>query len=211
MTFKPLTYFLLLGSVALSFSGMAKDNKPNIPVVTDEAELRDITDTYRGPPEREKDFIPQGDGTVIDKRTGLQWMRCALGQKWAGETCEGEPYGYTWKQANKERSDFAGYSDWRLPSMWELETLVYCSNGKFMPRGKKYKELNYCQGDYQRPTLIKKVFPDSPTTLEGGFYWSSLRHLGSEYDAWGVHFYDGYSSSADMSDSLPVRLVRSGQ
>ncbi|MBS9778540.1 MAG: hypothetical protein KGV50_07270 [Gammaproteobacteria bacterium] len=64
------------------------DNKNT--VITDEAELRTTTDTYRSNSKRPKDFISQGNGTVIDKRTGLQWMRCSLGQKWTKNTFRGQ-------------------------------------------------------------------------------------------------------------------------
>ncbi len=209
MIFKPFASFLLLGGIALSFSGVAQDNESNIPVVTDEDELREITDTYRGNPDREKDFIPQGDGTVIDKRTGLQWMRCTLGQTWTGKTCEGKPYKYTLKQAMKERSNFAGYSDWRLPTIWELETLVYCSSGKFNPRAKKGKDLNSCKGDYQTPTIVTSAFPNVEPRYSP--YWSSSPS--SYYDdySWVISFYygDGYTNYKAYAHY--VLLVRGGQ
>ncbi len=211
MIFKPFASFLLLGGIALSFSGVARDNESNIPVVTDEEELRNITDTYRGNPDREKDFIPQGDGTVIDKRTGLQWMRCALGQTWTGKTCEGEPDEYTWHEAMEERSDFAGYNDWRLPTMWELETLVYCSSGKFRPRGEKYKYLNGCRGRYQHPTLVKSAFPSAVNAS----YWSSslVEHNNKDVwpeDVWLVYFDNGSRSCIKYYYNY-VRLVRSNR
>ncbi len=207
MILKPLTYFLVFSNIALSFSSIAKEN---IPVVTDEAELRNITDTYRGNPEREKDFIPQGDGTVIDKRTGLQWMRCALGQKWTGKTCEGRAAEYNWEQANKERSNFAGYNDWRLPTIWELETLVYCNSGKFKSRGKKDNDLNPCKGHYQSPTIVTWAFPNS--TPKGSTYWSSSPYTDNYNDVWAVSFYFGLGGD-DSSKSYDnhVRLVRAGQ
>lgn len=95
----------------LSNTSSSKPQRPNIPVVTDEAELRRITDTWRVHPSRQDDFLPQGDGTVTDQRTGLQWMRCGMGQKWTGKTCEGKGYEYTWQQALEIRHRFAGYSE----------------------------------------------------------------------------------------------------
>ncbi len=80
-----LTTVLYLALAILSMPSAYADKKYK--VVSDEAELRKITDNYRSDPNRPKDFIPQGNGTVIDKRTGLQWMRCSLGQEWTGETC----------------------------------------------------------------------------------------------------------------------------
>ncbi len=208
MTFKPLTYFLFLSSIALLFSCTdEQDSKLDISLVTDEAELRNITDAYRGNPEREEDFIPQGNGTVIDKRTGLQWMSCSLGQQWTGETCTGQPSKYNWEQANKERSNFAGYSDWRLPTIWELGTLVYCSSGKFEPRDEKHKILQPCKGDYQSPTIVTSAFPNT----QRSWYWSSSQVTFTDTMAQAVIFYLGRTYSDYKRQGYYVRLVRNGQ
>jgi len=34
-------------------------------------------------------FTDNGDGTVTDQATGLQWKRCSEGQDWSGGTCTG--------------------------------------------------------------------------------------------------------------------------
>jgi hypothetical protein len=54
------------------------------------------------------------------------WMRCALGQNWNGATCTGSGQAYTWQAALQaaEGSSFAGYSDWRLPDIKELSSIV---------------------------------------------------------------------------------------
>ena len=43
-----------------------------------------------------------GDGTLLDIRTGLQWMRCALGQRWSGRTCAGDAGKWTWNNLNDQ-------------------------------------------------------------------------------------------------------------
>ncbi len=66
-----------------------------------------------------------GDGTVTDMRTGLMWKQCLEGQ--TGADCSGgSATGMNWVTAlNHARShSFAGYSDWRLPNIKELESLV---------------------------------------------------------------------------------------
>lgn len=68
-------------------------------------------------------FVDNGDGTVTDTRTGLMWMRCALGQTWDGTTCVGEAKGYTWEEAMALHHGFAGHDDWRLPSIHELRNI----------------------------------------------------------------------------------------
>ncbi len=53
-------------------------------------------ETIRRPDHKSSEFLlggryrDNGDGTVTDVETGLQWMRCSLGQKWKGSTCVGE-------------------------------------------------------------------------------------------------------------------------
>lgn len=147
--------------------------------------LRRVTDVYRGGADRPKDFISQGDGTVIDTRTGLQWMRCSYGQTWTGETCEGWAKEISWKDAAKLKQKFAGHNDWRLPTIWELETLVYCSSGTFKKRSSR-GDMGECTGDFITPTVASSVFPNSGTD-----YWTSTAP--DEY---------AYFSYTDMGDQV---------
>ena len=64
--------------------------------------------------------------TVTDTRTGLMWKRCSQGQNWDGNTCSGSGGTFIWDNAlaSAEASTFAGYEDWRLPNIKELESLT---------------------------------------------------------------------------------------
>jgi hypothetical protein len=62
-------------------------------------------------------YIDNQDGTVTDTRTGLTWMRCALGQTWSGTSCLGTATPSTWKSANTTTIKFSGHSEWRLPTI----------------------------------------------------------------------------------------------
>lgn len=42
-------------------------------------------------------FILNGDGTVTDKRTGLQWKRCLEGQVILNGACDGTAILHTWQ------------------------------------------------------------------------------------------------------------------
>ena len=53
------------------------------------------------------------DGTFTDTNTGLQWMRCSMGQTWTGSTCSGEAKTHTWQEAMALKMSFAGKDDWR--------------------------------------------------------------------------------------------------
>jgi len=63
------------------------------------------------------DFVDNGDATVTDRATGLMWQR------------SGSQRSLTIKRATSyirklNKSRFAGYSDWRLPSIDELASLL---------------------------------------------------------------------------------------
>lgn len=171
--------------------------------ITDSAKLHEITDDYRSAPSRPNDFSPQGDGTAIDKRTGLQWMRCSLGQKWIGKTCSGEPNRYNLQDALNQSPEFAGYADWRLPSLAELETLVYCRSGRDEGRS---GALIACKGENLPPTIARQTFPRT----SDGFYWSSSPYAGSYEGAWGVYFNYGSDYYYSKLYRHYVRLVRGG-
>ena len=49
-------------------------------------------------------FVDQGNGTVIDTLTGLQWQRCAQGQSFNHTTqqCDALPGFYNWRGALRQ-------------------------------------------------------------------------------------------------------------
>jgi hypothetical protein len=164
-------------------------------------------------------YLDLGDGTVVDIRTGLQWMRCSLGQTWNGNTCTGSAE--TYKQYNAESAirkmngdgGYAGHKDWRLPSLQELKSLVYCSSGQ----PKKWNDTHGgCKGDYARPTIDLVAFPNAADTD----YWSSSSGMrgggvfGTKVESgyWEIGFLSGNADVEDSSYNYPrVRLVRGGQ
>lgn len=62
----------------------------------------------------QNNFTENGDGTITDSATGLMWMQDDSGE------------GMTWEEALEfaENKEFAGYSDWRLPNIKELQSIV---------------------------------------------------------------------------------------
>jgi hypothetical protein len=158
-------------------------------------------------------YLDNGDGTVTDVRTALQWMRFSLGQKWQNETCVGEAKEYNWKRALdaaevlNRQGGYAGYRDWRVPTKEELQTLIYSSSR--LP--KKWNDTGErCQGDYESPTIYQPAFPNTP--MWG--YWSSSTDASHRYYpdyAWGVAFQSGYVGDGHKASDSHVRLVRGGQ
>ncbi len=121
-------------------------------------------------------LVDNGDGTVTDTATGLMWQQgSASGRDWESAIayCEG--------------LDLAGFDDWRLPNVRELESLV----------------------DYSRynPTIDAAAFPDTALTD----YWSSTNMADYPTRAWFVNFFNGYGGSNYKSFAYHVRAVRGGQ
>lgn len=159
-------------------------------------------------------YVANPNGTVYDKKTNLTWMRCSLGQSWDGKTCNGEAKEYTWHDATKLTHQFAGSTAWRLPTVEELDSLVYCSKGRkpsARPNGKYVGDTDgRCLGNiyYQGPTINITAFPNTPPT---GIYWSSSPYAGYTLEAWDVIFKNGLVYNRNKNNYNYVRLVRAGQ
>lgn len=74
-------------------------------------------------------FTNNGDGTVTDTKTGLIWQACAVGQTFNGSngsngSCNGDAKTYTHADALALTSDFSGQTDWRVPTISELHSIV---------------------------------------------------------------------------------------
>jgi hypothetical protein len=157
-------------------------------------------------------YQDNNDGTVTDVKTNLQWMRFSLGQKWENETCVGEAEGFTWKEAQQaaelinKHGGYAGYQDWRLPTIDELKSLVYCSSGQPKTWNDTGEE---CEGDYARPTIDSGAFPNIPSSWS--WFWSASPLAGHSGRAWGVHFGSGDADYGSRDYYGHVRLVRGGQ
>ena len=163
-------------------------------------------------------FTEVAPGVVKDSRTGLEWMRCSLGQQWSAtaNTCTGEVKKYNWQGAQdiaKKFNSMGGYggkADWRVPTVRELQSIRYCSKGfttsmQDLQDGQPKVPL-YCNDGSAKPSIDMATFPATPVT----WYWSSTPYAGDSSYAWLVGF--GYGSIIDYhdyrDDNLAVRLVR---
>ncbi len=128
-------------------------------------------------------FLLVDDATATDRQTGLQWWRCAEGQRWQDGRCTGSPQGFTWDEAMKQygQPDAAG---WRLPGLKELTSIVELA----------------CWS----PTINTTVFPNAPPQ---GF-WSALAVPADSPEAWAVSFQNGFAYRYQRMLPQYVRLVR---
>ncbi len=151
-------------------------------------------------------YQDNGDGTLTDMTTGLQWMRCSLGQTWQNQTCAGDATKYSFDDALKtgRQTVFAGHNDWRVPTIDELKTLIYCSNGS----PKIWNDTGEsCKGDDQSPTIHLSAFPNTLAEI----VWSSSPDANLSTLALFVNFSLGYVGGYYKTNYYHVRLVRGGQ
>jgi alpha-tubulin suppressor-like RCC1 family protein len=122
-------------------------------------------------------LVDNGDQTVTDPATGLIWQQ---------ETVPGT---FNWTQAlthiqNLNTSGFGGYSDWRLPNIKELASLIDHSQS----------------GTPIDPLLAFMTQP--------GHYWSSTTNTNNSDQAWLAGFDTGIVNQFNKSGSFYVRAVR---
>jgi hypothetical protein len=74
--------------------------------------------------EESPSYMQLSGDNALDSRTQLVWKRCLLGTSWSANTkrCEGTAKGFSQEEANQALSQLA--EGWRLPTGFELETLL---------------------------------------------------------------------------------------
>ncbi len=121
---------------------------------------------------------PVSKNIFKDKQTGLIWQ----------DSYESKSVEKTWEGAKRycKNLSLAGYNDWRLPSIKELESIAVYDN---YPRA-------YKKG-------FKNFVPNN--------YWSATPYASHSSTAWGVDFKYGRSNNYFKSFKFYVRCVRAGQ
>jgi hypothetical protein len=160
-----------------------------------------------------RSFTDNGDGTITDNVTGLMWEK-----KSDDDSIHDVENQYTWSTGTNNMDGtivttfladlnggggFAGHTDWCIPNVYELQSLV-----NFAVRSPSaFSEFNStCTGGCTVTTC---------SCTPSGDHWSSTT-LEEEADgpifAWVVDFYKGNTNaySGYKEGSLSVRAVRSG-
>ena len=134
-------------------------------------------------------FSILGDGTVLAPKTKLMWMRCLVGQTLSSGACTGSATLFTWADAlNAAKSQtFAGHTDWRLPNVKEL--------------------LSILEDSCYTPSLNADLFP-IPLLYTAWSSTPSAVNLANEFDeAWSVDG-NGFVTRISKYQSLDILLVR---
>ena len=122
--------------------------------------------------------IKSADGheVVTDHVTGLTWQR------------HDDAIKRTWREAvaHCENLSLAGYSDWRLPTKKELQSL-----------------LNY---GFFRPAVDTAYFAYSH--MPDDYYWSATTRVFLSVSAWKLSFWEGQATMSGENDLNYVRAVR---
>ena len=135
-----------------------------------------------GKTQEEVRFVNNGDNTVTDSKTGLQWINdhVVLGGKFTGAM--------TYREAKFEckKLNFAGKKDWRLPSREELLSIVDLA--RYAP-------------------TINPVFVNTASS----WYWTKTAVAGFPARVWCVGFGGGVVGYNGKGTHNYVRPVRSSQ
>ncbi|MEE9352144.1 MAG: DUF1566 domain-containing protein [Thiotrichaceae bacterium] len=155
------------------------------------------------------EYIDHGDGTVTDTKTHLMWKKCSEGLSGVGCN-KGKIASIQWNVVIKQERavGLGGYSDWRLPTVKELRSLIYCSNGVSQKDSWKDGGCSAKSNNFNRPTINQNIFPNTGNAS----YWSSLSHPSQNDYARIVYFDTGHYYELPKSGATSyVRLVRSDQ
>jgi hypothetical protein len=141
-------------------------------------------------------FVDNGDGTVTDRLTNLMWEK-----KCHGPGCSFDHNVRTkidWRGAaswwleklnNENHHGYAGYADWRLPTIGEIQTIL--------------AEPWPCRSN---PCIDESVFGDGLTGR--GAYWSGISLANNPSYGWSVGFNNGKAAPQVKRTSFYVRAVR---
>lgn len=155
---------------------------------------RDDGDLKKGAGWPSPRFTDNLDGTVTDNLTGLMWLKDAD----AGNDCAGADTGTEdWATAlasaaacNTTGSGYAGYTDWRLPNVRELQSLIdYGRSGPALPSGHPFAGV-------------------SSSIMN---FWSSTVNASYTSNAWYVGLRTGNVADVARTSKYYVWPVRGGQ
>ncbi|HAH32933.1 MAG TPA: hypothetical protein DCL44_11540 [Elusimicrobia bacterium] len=141
-------------------------------------------DTDYQPGASSPSYTANGNGTATDNVTGLMWATSAPGSQ--------KPWEAALTSCAVQMNGYAGYTDWRLPNVRELLSIV--DYGKGTP-----------------PAISAAYFPGTKMAIIP--YWTSTTDVTGAVPynyAMVVYFYDGQAQNYLKTSNAFVRCVRGG-
>ena len=131
------------------------------------------------------------NGIAKDSATGLMWQDEPYTQAeetaYDKDTNNGKVGNWNYAKTYCENLTLGGFSDWRLPNIYELTTLI--DNTKS-----------------SKPYVINGI-----ENIASSSYWSSTIYASDSSNTWFVNFYGGLNNAGYKTNSKYVRCVRAGQ
>ena len=148
-------------------------------------------------------YVDNGNGTVTDLNTGLVWEKLS-----DDGTVHDKDNLYTWADAftahvaTLNGMSFAGHTDWRLPNVRELQSIV------------DYQTINPAVASAFNNNCSRGCQATTCSCTASGDYWSSTSSVSDPSGAWYVTFsygrVDAFGRSGGKSSAAFVRAVRGG-
>ena len=140
----------------------------------------------------QNDFTDNSDGTITDKATGLMWSQDDSGTALNWEEA------LAWAQT-KNSENYLGYSDWRLPNVKELQSIVDYT----------------CSPGTSGSAAIDPLFNATAIVNEAGetdypFYWSGTTHANWSAVAGGFGAYVAFGRAMGYMDDAWVDVHGAG-
>ena len=152
-------------------------------------------------------YTDNDDGTITDNNTGLMWEKLC-DEDPPGATCPAEydvDTTYTWAAAFGKiaalnaGAGFAGYTDWRLPNVNELQSIV------------NYEKFGPAESSAFHAGCLASCSVLTCSCTRASFHWASATEVLIPTDAWLVNFNNGGTGNLEKTfDILSVRAVRGG-
>lgn len=143
-------------------------------------------------------FHVNGDNTVTDNLTGLMWLRdttCIWGTKRTWYQALG--YVQEFNQAGINSCNTAGHADWRLPNLFELESL---------------RDMSRDNPALPRDTVQWPGAGHPFVDMQNDRYWTSTTYANGKTKAWVVNFIDGATQAMEKGpDNAYAWYVRGGR